>query len=83
MVQRGEHFGLALKAGQPIGVGRQCLWQDLDGDLPLQARVGRPPDLAHSPFADLVCDFVDTKTGAGREGHLVEGLYGVAWRADD
>ena len=27
MIQRGEHLGFTLKAGQPVRVGRERLWQ--------------------------------------------------------
>ncbi len=68
MVQGGEHFRFALKARQPIGVSRERRRQDLDGDLTLQLRVGRPIHLPHPAFADLRGDFVDAETGAGRQG---------------
>ena len=68
MIQRGEHFRFALKARESIGIGRQRRGQDLDRDLALQLRVGRPIHLAHAAFADLRGDFVDAETGAGDEG---------------
>ncbi len=42
MVQRGEDFGFALKRGQSLSVGRDGIREYLDGDGPLQVRVGRP-----------------------------------------
>ena len=71
MVERGEHLGFALKTGQPVVVGRQRRWQDLERDLTFQVRVGRPIHLAHAAFAEEGDDFVDAETGAGGEGHTV------------
>ena len=68
MVQRREHFGFALKASQPIVIGRDGRRQDLDGDLALQPRVGGPIDLAHAALAEQGSDFVDAETGAGSQG---------------
>ena len=68
MIQRREDFGFALEAREPIGIRGERGRQDLDGDLALQLRVGRPIHLAHAAFADLRGDFVDAETGAGREG---------------
>ena len=65
MVQRGEHFRFALKTREPIVVSRERRRQDLDGDLALQLRVGRPIHLPHPAFADLGGDFVDAEAGAG------------------
>jgi len=74
MVQRGEHFGLAPEPGQPVGVGRHQVRQHLEGHLALQARVGRPVDLALAALADLRGDFVDAeagRTGIGRGRYIV------------
>jgi len=68
VVQRREDFGFALEAREPIVVGGDRRRQDLDGDLPLQLRVGGPIDLPHAPFADLCGDFIDAETGTGRKG---------------
>ena len=68
MIQRGEDFGFALKARQPVGIRRKRRRQDLDGDLTFQLRVRRPIDLPHATFADLRGDFVDAEAGAGSEG---------------
>ena len=70
MIQRGEDFRFALKAGQSVGVGCQRRWEDLDGDLTLQLRVRRPIDFPHPTHADLRGDFVDAEAGAGRESQI-------------
>ena len=70
MIQRREHFRFALKAREPIGIGRERGRQDLDRDLTFQPRVGRPIHLPHPAFADLRGDFVDAEARAGGEGQL-------------
>ena len=67
MIQRGEYFRFALKARESVVIGRHCRRQDLDRDLALQLRVGRPVDLSHAAFANLRGDFVDAETRAGDE----------------
>ena len=47
MIQRGENFRFALKAGQAVEVGCERRWQDLDRDVTLQLRIARAIDLAH------------------------------------
>ena len=47
MVQRGERPRLALEARDPVGVRGKEVGQDLDRDVPIEARVARPVDLAH------------------------------------
>ena len=48
VVQRCEDVRLARESREPVGVLRECLGQDLEGDLALEARVARAPDLAHA-----------------------------------
>jgi hypothetical protein len=69
MVQGGEHFRLALKTGEPIGVTRERRRQDLDRDLAFQPGIGGPIYLPHPAFADLLGDFVDAEARARSEGH--------------
>jgi hypothetical protein len=45
VVQRGEHFGFALKAREAIGIACHRGRQHLDCNLTLQIRVGGPIDL--------------------------------------
>src|SRR5688500_9121192 len=52
MIETSEHFCLALEAGQALGVGRDCVWQELDRDATFQVEVSRPVNLSHSAFAD-------------------------------
>ena len=68
MVEDREHLGFTLKACEPILVGRERWWQDLDRDLPLQLGIGGPIHLSHPAFANLGGDFVDTEARAGSQG---------------
>ena len=42
-----ENAGLALEAGQPVGVICQVLRQDFDGDVASELRIAGTVDLAH------------------------------------
>jgi hypothetical protein len=74
MVQRRKHFGLALEARQPLRVARDGLGQDLDRDLPLQARVGGSVDLAHPAHAEQGGDLISAEPGSWAERHQCVGL---------
>src|SRR5262245_7403867 len=67
MVQRGEDFSFALKTSEPVVVSPERGRKDLDRDLTLQLRVGRPIHLPHPALADLRGDVIDAKTFAGGE----------------
>ncbi|MEY4634549.1 MAG: hypothetical protein RJA55_347 [Acidobacteriota bacterium] len=69
MIERRQRLGLALEPRQALGVSRERVGQDLDGDLAAERRFGRSPHLPHSAFADRRDDFVDADAGAGSQGH--------------
>src|SRR5262249_18410752 len=48
MIQLCEKFGLAPEAMHPVGVAREFLGQDLDGDVALQFGITRTIHFAHS-----------------------------------
>ncbi len=54
MFDAGERLGFALEAGQPFGIGRDRLRQDLHRDLAVEAFVAGAVHLAHSARADKV-----------------------------
>ena len=58
VLQLGEELRLALEAGEALGVGGERLGQDLDRDLALQLRVGRPVDDPHAALAERGGDLV-------------------------
>ena len=49
VVESGEEPGLAVEPGEPLGVGREALRQQLDRDLAPEPGVGRAKDLPHPP----------------------------------
>jgi hypothetical protein len=69
VIQRGERLGLAPEAGEPIGIGGECLRQDLEGDVAVEARVAGFIDLAHAPFAKLGDHFEGPEACSWRERH--------------
>src|SRR5262245_29816395 len=73
MIQRRRGARFLLKAAKTIGIGRQRGRQDLDRDVATQPRVARPIDLAHSPSADGIEDFVGTEVTAWAQSHRDSG----------
>ena len=47
------------------GIAREARGEDLDRDVAVERRVGRPPDLAHPALADLLDEAVMEEGGAG------------------
>jgi hypothetical protein len=70
VIQRREHFSFALKLREPIGVGCEGRRQDLDRNLALESRVGRPEYQPHPAFAKRCGDVVDAETRAGSRGQM-------------
>ena len=71
MVQRGEHLGFPLEAGQAVGVGRKRLGQYLERHVAVELRVAGLIHLTHVAFADLGSDAVGAERGACGQGHLL------------
>jgi hypothetical protein len=71
MIERCERFGLALKAGEALGVHSQRLRQDLEGDLALQGSVPRPIDLTHAASTQGAGELIGAEARAWLEGHAV------------
>ena len=51
VVQRGQHAGFALEAGQALGVFGEAFGKDLDGNPAAELGVGGAVDHAHAPGA--------------------------------
>ena len=67
----GSHrAGLLLEAAAAFRIGRRFDGQDLDGDVPAQARVPGLVDLSHPARADGRKDLVRAESRAGREHHV-------------
>ena len=75
MIERGEDFGFALKAREPIRIAGHHGGQNLDRDRSFQIAVGRPIHLAHAARTDGGSDFVGAEARARSEGHLGGGEY--------
>lgn len=70
----GDAQGLALEAGQCLGIRGECGTKDLDGHLTIESRVAGAIDLAHAPCTEWTYNFILSEKGADREGHGVPGL---------
>ena len=82
MIERGEDFGLALQAGDAIGILCECGGQDLDRDVALQARVAGAIDLAHAAGAEHRFDFVRAEARSALEWHcsvILHNSLGRSW----
>ena len=66
MIERGEDLGLALEAGEALGVVCEQVGQDLERDVATELRVARAIDLAHAAGAEQREDFVGTETRSCR-----------------
>lgn len=59
------------------------LREDLEGDRPIEAGIGRFVDVAHAAGTDRGLDFIRPETSAGTENHrCMEGMGIVAGRCD-
>ena len=67
VVERRGRTGFRFQSFQPLGIRGQGRRQDLDGDVPAEARVPRPVHLPHPARAERRQDLVGAKTRAGGE----------------
>jgi hypothetical protein len=63
MVEGGEEPGLAMEAGESLGVGCEGLGQKLDRDIAPEPRIGGAVHLAHAAGAEGGCDPVLSERG--------------------
>ena len=66
VVQRGDRAGFAREPLPVLGV---VSLEDFERDVPLEARVAGPVDLAHAPDAEQGNDFVGAKALAWQQIH--------------
>ena len=71
VIQRGHGARLTLEPPQPLRIGADIAWQDLDGDVTAEAGVLREVDLAHAARAERRENLVGAKPRAGRKAHRV------------
>ena len=69
MVEAGEDLRLPREPGEPVRVSREGVGEDLQGDLAVELRVGRLPDLAHAALAEEGGDVVVAEASARCESH--------------
>ena len=67
MIQRRKRLCFACEPGKPIGVVRERVREDLQGDVAIEPGIARAIDLAHPAFADQRGDLVDTEAATGSE----------------
>ena len=67
MVQRREHFRLALQPGHPLGIVGKRVGQHLDRNVALEPGVVGAIHLSHSACANLRQDFIRADTRALNE----------------
>ena len=72
MIEGRQQSRLSLEPCEPLRIGGEIPWQDLDRDVAAQRRIRRTINLPHSSFADRRMDFVDAKTGAGTRVKCVD-----------
>ena len=60
-------MGLPREPGEAVRVRCEGVWEDLQGDLAIELRVGGLPDLAHAALADEGGHVVMAEAGAGTE----------------
>ena len=70
MIERGQHFRLAVEAGHALVVAREDFGQYLDRHIALQFGIARAIHLAHAALADETENLIGTEFIARREGHL-------------
>ena len=51
VIQRRDSLRLTMEAGDAFRIAGMRLWQDLDGDLPIQPGIDRAIHLPHAAFA--------------------------------
>jgi hypothetical protein len=80
MIQRGQHFGFALKAANALGVAGDGVRQDLDRDIPFELRVARSIDFSHAAASDERCDLIGPQFLANFQGHARKATKPSVWR---
>jgi len=61
VIERGEQLRLALEPRQALGIRREHLGQDLQGDVAPEARIAGAIHLAHAAGTDRTDHFIDAE----------------------
>jgi hypothetical protein len=75
MLERRRQLRLMVEASDSIRIPRQLDRQDLDGHVTMESRVGRFPDDAHAPLADLLDQAVVEQSNGGPESSRRTGIH--------
>lgn len=76
VVEGGQELCLALEALETVGVLREDIGQDLEGDIAIEPGVTGAVHDAHAARPQGGLDFVRADAGAGGERHREEGPCG-------
>ena len=69
MIEGRQDLRLPREPGEPVGISREGVRQDLLGDLAVELGVGGLPDLSHPALAEEGGHIVVAEAGAGGQGH--------------
>ena len=69
VIEGREDLRLPREPGEPVRISRESVWEDLQGNLAVELRVGGLPDLAHAAFPEEGGDVVMPEAGTGAESH--------------
>ena len=64
VIERGQRYGLALKAGYPVGIAAELRREDFDCNVTLQLRVAGAIHIAHAARTEVHLHFIGSKTPA-------------------
>jgi hypothetical protein len=62
MIERGEDSRFTIEARETFSVTRECLRQNFQSDVAIEAHIPRSIHLAHAASTHRLNDFVRTKT---------------------
>ncbi len=68
MIERRQHLGFALEAGDALRIGGDKLGERLDGDVTVEACIAGLVDLAHAARADCGHDLIRSDARAALRG---------------
>ena len=80
VIERRHRLRLALEPSERVGLGRQPLRQDLDGNVAIEAQVMGLVDDAHAALTELRDDHIRTEGGTWSQGHRRSGSYACGAR---
>ena len=70
MRKRGDGLGFTFEPRATIGIARETLRQNLDGDIAIEPGVPCPVHLTHAARTKRREDFILAETGTCRKAHV-------------